>query len=60
MPTPDINQDAVIVGGGFYGATIAIYLAKQRGFKRIVLVERAEALLTRASYPECFINRTEA
>lgn len=50
MPTTDINQDAVIVGGGFYGATIAIYLAKQRGFKRIVLVEREQALLTRASY----------
>lgn len=50
MPTIDINQDAVIVGGGFYGAVIAIYLAKQRGFKRIVLVESEAALLTRASY----------
>ncbi|EGF32118.1 D amino acid oxidase (DAO) family [Oxalobacteraceae bacterium IMCC9480] len=46
----DINQDAVVVGGGFYGAAIAIYLAKQRGFKRIVLVEREPALFTRASY----------
>jgi glycine/D-amino acid oxidase-like deaminating enzyme len=43
-------EDAVIVGGGFYGAAIAIYLAKQRGFKRIVLIEREAALLTRASY----------
>lgn len=50
MPTIDINQDAVIIGGGFYGAAIAIYLVKQRGFKRIVLVEREPALLTRASY----------
>jgi len=50
MPTTNINQDAVIVGGGFYGAAIAIYLAKQRGLKRIVLVEREAALLTRASY----------
>lgn len=50
MPTMDITQDAVIVGGGFYGAAIATYLAKQRGFKRIVLVEREAALLTRASY----------
>lgn len=50
MPTTNINHDAVIVGGGFYGAAIAIYLAKQRGFKRIVLVEREAALLTRASY----------
>jgi glycine/D-amino acid oxidase-like deaminating enzyme len=50
MPTIDIIKDAVIVGGGFYGAAIAIYLAKQRGFKRIVLVERESALLKRASY----------
>jgi len=44
------NQDAVIVGGGFYGAAIAIYLAKQRGIKRILLVEREPSLLSRASY----------
>ena len=50
MPNMDKNQDAVIIGGGFYGAAIAIYLARQRGFKRIVLVEREPALLTRASY----------
>jgi len=42
--------DAVIIGGGFYGAAIAIYLAKHRGLKRILLVERESALLTRASY----------
>jgi glycine/D-amino acid oxidase-like deaminating enzyme len=50
MPTSDISQDAVIIGGGFYGAAIAIYLAKQRRFKRIVLIEREAALLSRASY----------
>lgn len=50
MPSAYIDQDAVIVGGGFYGAAIAIYLAKRRGLKRIVLVEREAALLTRASY----------
>jgi len=50
MPTIDNYQDAIVVGGGFYGAAIAIYLAKQRGFKRIVLVERESALLKRASY----------
>lgn len=44
------EQDAVIIGGGFYGAAIAVYLAKQRGFKRILLVEREAALMTRASY----------
>lgn len=50
MTVNDISQDAVIIGGGFYGAAIAIYLAKQRGFKRICLIEREPALLTRASY----------
>ncbi|MDO8714693.1 MAG: FAD-dependent oxidoreductase [Polynucleobacter sp.] len=49
--SPNHNlQEAVIIGGGFYGAAIAIYLAKQRGFKRIVLFERESTLLTRASY----------
>jgi glycine/D-amino acid oxidase-like deaminating enzyme len=43
-------HDAVIIGGGFYGAAIAVYLAKQRGLQRIVLVEREPALLRRASY----------
>lgn len=43
-------QDAVIIGGGFYGAAIAVYLAKHRGLKRILLVEREPALLMRASY----------
>ncbi|KTD63703.1 FAD dependent oxidoreductase [Legionella santicrucis] len=42
--------DAIIIGGGFYGSAIAIYLAKQRGFKHIVLVEREDRLLKRASY----------
>jgi len=50
MAVADSTVDAVIIGGGFYGAAIAIYLSKQRGLKRIVLVERESALLTRASY----------
>ncbi|MBD5802542.1 hydroxyglutarate oxidase [Azoarcus sp. Aa7] len=44
------NADAVIIGGGFYGAAIAIYLAKKRGLQRIVLLERQTKLLCRASY----------
>lgn len=50
MTKADSTVDAVIIGGGFYGAAIAIYLAKQRGLKHIVLVERESALLTSASY----------
>jgi len=43
-------QDAVVIGGGFYGAAIAIYLTKQRGLKTVTLIEREAALLARASY----------
>lgn len=50
MAGGDNHQDAIIIGGGFYGAAIAIYLAKQRRLKRIVLIEREPALLSRASY----------
>lgn len=50
MSDANTSYDAVIIGGGFYGAAIAIYLAKQRGFRRIALVEREAALLMRASY----------
>ncbi|KAI3593289.1 D amino acid oxidase (DAO) family [Cupriavidus sp. U2] len=48
----DISKeyDAVVIGGGFYGCTIAVYLAEQRGLKRIIVVEREDALLSRASY----------
>jgi glycine/D-amino acid oxidase-like deaminating enzyme len=42
--------DAVIIGGGFYGAAIAVYLAKQRGLARVLLVESEASLLQRASY----------
>lgn len=41
--------DALVIGGGFYGATIASYLATKRGLSRVVLMERAAQILTRAS-----------
>nr|WP_085704357.1 FAD-dependent oxidoreductase [Pseudomonas sp. MCal1] len=50
MPMSETDFDAVIIGGGFYGCAIAIYLAKNRGFKRVLLVERESSLLQRASY----------
>jgi glycine/D-amino acid oxidase-like deaminating enzyme len=50
MTNATAQQDAIIIGGGFFGAAIAIYLAKERGLKRILLIERETALLTRASY----------
>lgn len=50
MAAIDYTQDAVVIGGGFYGAAIAVYLAKQRGMKRVTLIERESTLLSRASY----------
>ncbi len=45
-----LKYEAVVIGGGFYGAAIAIYLTKKRGFTKVALVERESDLLTRASY----------
>ncbi|MBU0538658.1 MAG: FAD-binding oxidoreductase [Gammaproteobacteria bacterium] len=42
--------DAIVIGGGFYGTSIALYLARQRGLKRVLLVEKESELLSRASY----------
>jgi glycine/D-amino acid oxidase-like deaminating enzyme len=50
MPGTLTDQDAVIIGGGFYGAAIAIYLARDRGLARVTLFEREATLLSRASY----------
>ena len=44
------EQDVVVIGGGFYGAAIAIYMAKQRNLKNVVLIEREARLMKRASY----------
>ncbi|MFN4294806.1 MAG: NAD(P)/FAD-dependent oxidoreductase [Thermoflexales bacterium] len=44
------TADVVIIGGGFYGCVIAIYLAQKGAFGRIVLFERDAQLLSRASY----------
>lgn len=50
MPAEPPSFEAVIAGGGFYGTTIAIYLAGRRGFRNVLLVEREKGLLSRASY----------
>ena len=42
------QYDVVIIGGGFYGCAIALYLAEQ--VDRVLLVESEDELLTRASY----------
>ncbi len=50
MQSSSTAYDAIVVGAGFYGAAIAIYLARQRGMSRVLLVEREGALMQRASY----------
>lgn len=41
--------DAIVIGGGFYGTSIAIDLAKNRRFSKIALIEKESSLLNRAS-----------
>ncbi|SQG00442.1 hydroxyglutarate oxidase [Paucimonas lemoignei] len=50
MTGSQASIDAVIIGAGFYGSAIAIYLARERGLQNIVLIERESALMQRASY----------
>lgn len=47
MSATDLNT--VIVGGGFYGCSLAMHLAAERG-ERVVVVEAGADLLERASY----------
>ena len=41
--------DAIVIGGGFYGSAIAVYLAERRGLSRVALIEKEPALFTHAS-----------
>jgi len=41
---------ALVVGGGFYGASIAIYLKRKRAIDRVLLIERDQHLLGRSSF----------
>jgi glycine/D-amino acid oxidase-like deaminating enzyme len=43
-------HSAVVIGGGFYGVAIGVYLARRRHLTKVVLVEREPDLLLRASY----------
>ena len=41
---------AVVVGGGFYGCAIALYLKQKKKFASVCLIEQEDQLLKRASY----------
>lgn len=42
------EYDAVVIGGGFYGCSVALFLAAR--FPRVLILEREDDLLRRASY----------
>lgn len=42
--------DAVIIGGGFYGLAIASYLVNTRKLPKVLIIERENALMARASF----------
>ena len=44
-----IEFDALVIGGGFYGSTIASYIKNKIGMKRVALFEKEKTLLKRAS-----------
>jgi glycine/D-amino acid oxidase-like deaminating enzyme len=44
------SYDAVVIGGGFYGLSIALSLRRDLGLRRILLLERGDELMGRASY----------
>jgi glycine/D-amino acid oxidase-like deaminating enzyme len=50
MQSDPSRHNVVVIGGGFYGAAIAVYLARERGITDILLVEMGASLLSRASY----------
>lgn len=43
------KADAVIVGGGFFGACVATYLSRVRRLRRVILLEQEAGLLQHAS-----------
>ena len=49
MALSDSQAYAVVIGGGFYGVNIALYLAQQNK-GQVILLERENSLLSRASY----------
>lgn len=48
MNTP--MYQTIIIGGGFYGLSIALFLRDVAGLKNIVVLEKEESLMSRASY----------
>ena len=45
-----ISNKTIIIGGGFYGLSIAIYLYEELGVRDILVIEKESNMMTRASY----------
>lgn len=50
MARDSVNYDAIIIGGGFFGLSIAKYLSQSLGQQKILVLEKESDLMTRASY----------
>jgi len=47
---PSDSVDALVIGGGFYGSTIARWLKRETTASRVLIVEQEDDLLTRSSW----------
>ena len=47
-----MRNKTVIIGGGFYGLSVALYLYDTLGVKNIDILEKEKQTMTRASYYE--------
>jgi glycine/D-amino acid oxidase-like deaminating enzyme len=45
-----VMASACIIGGGFYGVVIALYLKRVKGIESVDIYEKGDGLLTRASF----------
>lgn len=44
------SKATIIIGGGFYGLRIALFLCEELGQKNVIVIEKEDAMMTRASY----------
>lgn len=44
------NSNTIIIGGGFYGLRIALFLAEEIGIDSILIIEKEPTMMSRASY----------
>lgn len=44
------HYDTIIIGGGFYGLRIALYLYEELGIHNVLVIEKESGMMTRASY----------